>query len=632
MGESPVCICALEWIIRSLRFARLPEHHTGGSGAQWIIAIDGRKGLSTLVQFLHARENMYRLVYHHKTTRAASKMLGLLFDRASKLAKADQLECPIPMMKRALKDESIEVETYLRLDDSDVWSSLKYWADGENCDHVLADLSRRILKRDLFKVFVLSDEVYNRLRKIDSEECGYNLRKIVAIRLDCSKEDAVYYYAFDATEFDVIGRATKSPLHDVWIMNAVPTGFKFTTLREYWKDEIRAAIDHKQHLLVVHPDVVQDLANVVERLSFPASSEKTVPDLPKAPDPYRVIAPLGAEGAWKEVYVGVHCNPGSASKNIVALKRYKSGEDGAVAIDRDVKALNLLIAEPHPNLQHAEVLTDDSKELWIIEHLWTASLEDLIKKQGPRRNLIEIFEIAAQLFSGLAALHGANLRHTDIKPDNCGIIKTDRAKPQYILGDFGCLSLAPDEMPKDRRLLGTLRTQAPEVIKGDRISLKSDVWAMGATVYAICTRKYPFMEFEAPHHDPEDRQAREREIRTNLDKLVEKFLSNVGDALPPKLSSLLQPCFEVEQERATADLVSHSFRDAASRLSTGKKDSSATAWQRAEDIFAAFFPWNSSRIDDSIMSEIKKLIDEHQDFISPKLIRAFQEILKEPAR
>ncbi len=58
----------LEWIIRSLRFARIPTHVLPGGNvgpSRWVVAVDGRKGLNTLVQFLRARENMYGLVYHH---------------------------------------------------------------------------------------------------------------------------------------------------------------------------------------------------------------------------------------------------------------------------------------------------------------------------------------------------------------------------------------------------------------------------------------------------------------------------------------------------------------------------------------------------------------------------------------
>src|ERR1700683_2770807 len=81
----------LEWIIRSLRFARIPAHvlPDGTIGrSQWVVAVDGRKGLNTLVQFLRARENMYGLVYHHKTSRAAQCLLQQIFSRVETLMKS----------------------------------------------------------------------------------------------------------------------------------------------------------------------------------------------------------------------------------------------------------------------------------------------------------------------------------------------------------------------------------------------------------------------------------------------------------------------------------------------------------------------------------------------------------------
>ena len=439
----------LEWIIRSLRFARLPARYFGGSHPRWVIAIDGRKGLSTLVQFLHARENMYRLVYHHKTTRAATRMLALLFKRARFLAKDGKLSCRSSELQDTLKlapGDQVSVDRFLKLDDSDIWSTVKSWAGNGSGDSILTELAHRLLSRDLFKSFLLSEDVYKRLKEIDSSGSGYNLRTIVRARLNCTVEEAEYYYAFDVAQFDVIGRPPKKPWQDVWIMESGALGFEFKTLKAYWQKEIHAAESGSQHLLLVHPSLVQDLAGIVERLSFPAESAMKLTEWPAAPAPYRLVAPLGTEGAWKEVYVGTNTEPGTGPDNIVALKRYKTVDSSSAAIDRDVKAINLL-STPHPNVSNPRLLRQAQGETWILEPLWTASLEDLVKKHGPRRDIMEILEIAEQLFSGLAQIHAADLRHTDIKPDNCGVLNAGLGEKTYVLGDFGCLSSSPEVMP-----------------------------------------------------------------------------------------------------------------------------------------------------------------------------------------
>lgn len=605
----------LEWIVRSLRFARLPARYTREENARWIIAIDGRKGLSTLVQFLQARENMYKLVYHHKTTRSATRMLALLFKRAAQLGS--HLHCSSAILRQSLISNNVDVSTFARLDDSTLWSALGEWSHDESADQIVRDLSRQLLSRDLFKAFLLSEHTYRRLREIDSEDYGHTLAKLVCARMNCRMEDAQYYYAFDNTAFDVVGRPSKSPSQDVWIMQSVALGFEYKTLRNYWETEIRAPIKHEQHLLLVHRDVVSDLETIITRLSFPAASAADVDEIPEAPPPYRVLTPLGKEGAWKVVYAGALCTPGADVENIVALKQYKSAQGDTLAIDRDVSAINLL-AQDHPNLSRPKLLYHEKGETWILETLWTSSLEELVKKHGPRRNVLEIFDMGRQLFSGLSAMHRSDLRHTDIKPDNCGVIHSPRDGYKYVLGDFGCISSKPMKFPGDVRLLGTLRTRSPEVILQERISLASDVWALGATIYALCAGAYPFMEFDAPHNEPEDRKRREDGIKSNVSRLIAEHRQRLADNLPPCLSELLQKCFEDDAKRPSAQTICQAFEVKYNEL-RDKDPRCSTAWQQAEDALYMLRAGDLGGDRMSVFEDIRKLIHAFPDYISPAL-------------
>jgi hypothetical protein len=106
------------------------------------------------------------------------------------------------------------------------------------------------------------------------------------------------------------GRPQGHSWRDVWIMQSGALGFEFQTLREYWRKVVRSEESSSQYPLLVHRDVVQDLSNIIERLSFPADSAKEMRTTPDAPEPYRLVAPLGSEGAWKEVWVGTSiCAP-----------------------------------------------------------------------------------------------------------------------------------------------------------------------------------------------------------------------------------------------------------------------------------------------------------------------------------
>jgi serine/threonine-protein kinase len=86
---------------------------------------------------------------------------------------------------------------------------------------------------------------------------------------------------------------------------------------------------------------------------------------------------------------------------------------------------------------------------------------------------------------GAQRTHDANLLHRDIKPDNVFLTAQDEA----LLGDFGlaCLMNAAGEGPFG----GTAVTMAPEVAAGGATSRSSDVYSIGATLYALLAGRYP---------------------------------------------------------------------------------------------------------------------------------------------
>lgn len=85
---------------------------------------------------------------------------------------------------------------------------------------------------------------------------------------------------------------------------------------------------------------------------------------------------------------------------------------------------------------------------------------------------------------GAARTHQVGLLHRDIKPDNVFLTDTGEA----LLGDFGIAVLmdAAGQAPAH----GTLTTQAPEVVAGESTSVASDVYSLGATLYALLTCSY----------------------------------------------------------------------------------------------------------------------------------------------
>jgi len=97
--------------------------------------------------------------------------------------------------------------------------------------------------------------------------------------------------------------------------------------------------------------------------------------------------------------------------------------------------------------------------------------------------------------TGLEHLHGQRVVHGDLKAINVLVSRSGRA----VLTDFGLSTVVMDSniagFSTTLESGGTLRWQAPELLKGDRNSVKSDVYAFAGVSYEIFTGKVPFFEF-----------------------------------------------------------------------------------------------------------------------------------------
>ncbi len=139
----------LDWLLRSLAFAEL-------RGGQWVLAIEGRKGLPPIEGFFLARHFMYQQVYHHKATRGAECLVRGLFVRAAELTRAGRPPAGTPeALAGSVLGETPSVAAYLELDDVPLQHCFASWEKSE--DAVLADLARRFRHRVLPKTVPLPE-------------------------------------------------------------------------------------------------------------------------------------------------------------------------------------------------------------------------------------------------------------------------------------------------------------------------------------------------------------------------------------------------------------------------------------------------------------------------------------------
>lgn len=149
------------------------------------------KGIYSIENFLTSRRLMYWQVYLHKTSVAYEKMLVSALLRAKELALKGEKLFASPALhyflyqdidRKQFMNNPECLEQFIRLDDNDIWTSLKVWCDHPDC--VLRTLSRGMVDRLIFKVEV-SNEPF------DSERINM-IKKEVAQRIGISLQEADY--------------------------------------------------------------------------------------------------------------------------------------------------------------------------------------------------------------------------------------------------------------------------------------------------------------------------------------------------------------------------------------------------------------------------------------------------------
>lgn len=159
--------------------------------------------------------------------------------------------------------------------------------------------------------------------------------------------------------------------------------------------------------------------------------------------------------------------------------------------------------------------------LWM-ELVRGESLEQVVQKRGifgPREAAL----IGLDLCSALAAVHASGLLHRDVKAQN--VMREERGR--IVLMDFG----TGEELSGTNRLVGTPLYLAPEIFRGQRASVQSDLYSLGVLLFYLVSGKFPVvassMEQLARAHAHRQRQPL-RDLRPDV---PEAFIATVERAL-----------------------------------------------------------------------------------------------------
>jgi predicted Ser/Thr protein kinase len=193
---------------------------------------------------------------------------------------------------------------------------------------------------------------------------------------------------------------------------------------------------------------------------------------------YRIIGLLG-RGGMGEVYratdlmlaqsVALKFLPEDAATNERLLERFHS----EARIARQVS---------HPNVCRVyDIGEADSHPFISMEYIDGEDLAGLLQRIG-RLPSDKALEITRKLCAGLAAAHERGVIHRDLKPQNIMLNK----RGEVVIMDFGLAAVADAlEGPEARN--GTPGYMSPKQLRGDSVTAKSDIYALGLIIYELFT-------------------------------------------------------------------------------------------------------------------------------------------------
>ncbi len=204
---------------------------------------------------------------------------------------------------------------------------------------------------------------------------------------------------------------------------------------------------------------------------------------------YRLVTPLGS-GGMGTVWLALD---GVLHRQVAVKEVYPppgvSESERELLRDRTFREARTAARLSHPNVVTIYDVVEDGNQPWIVMELVRArSLRDMVQEDGPLTPE-HAAKIGLQVLAALRAAHALGIMHRDVKPGNV-LIETDG---RAVLADFG-IARAEDSPNTTTTgvLVGSPSYIAPERARGERGGPESDLWSLGATLYAAVEGRPPY--------------------------------------------------------------------------------------------------------------------------------------------
>lgn len=200
---------------------------------------------------------------------------------------------------------------------------------------------------------------------------------------------------------------------------------------------------------------------------------------------YELIDLLG-QGGMADVYLARD----SILNRTIAIKILRTSlAKDPVYIARFQREASAAAALSHKNIVEIYDVGEDNDQYYIVmEYVPGTTLKDLILRRGAL-HVMEAIDIMKQVLSGTARAHQMGIIHRDLKPQNILVTDSGTAK----IADFGIASIQSlSQFTQTDVIMGSLHYLAPELARGEKATVQSDIYALGIVFYELLRGEVPF--------------------------------------------------------------------------------------------------------------------------------------------
>ena len=249
---------------------------------------------------------------------------------------------------------------------------------------------------------------------------------------------------------------------------------------------------------------------------------------------YRLARRLGT-GSLGTVYLAMELATGKPVALKILTRELRCNDETLKQCRWDAR----FAAASHP-LSIARVFevdrTDDGQVFIAMEYVDGESLADVIHRDGSLA-LGRALRLASQIAQGLAAASHSGVTHHEIKPRNVMVVGPEE---RIKLTDFGIARLRKPAPSESRIGSGASDYRAPEQLAGGDAADRTDIYGLGAVLYAMVTGGAPPAAAGNLSEAPPPVRALRPDVPAPLEQLVIWMLEREPERRPNSMSEVAE--------------------------------------------------------------------------------------------